>query len=314
MTKSEHNAAAYVLATHGDPWAIDVGRMKGYLNTLIVSDMSAEEIEARTGPSATRMAKTVVVMRLTGPITQRASLFSAFFGGTSTEKFRAEFDAMNHNHAIGGIVVDIDSPGGTVAGVPELAEHIFATKQKPIVGVANTWAASAAFWIASAFDSLNVAPSGEVGGVGVVAMHTDVSAMAEAAGVKVTLISAGTHKVEGNPHEPLGDEARAQIQRGVDHFHGRFEAALAKNHGIKVNAVQKTFGQGRMVRAKEAVAAGMAARVATLDQTIERMQRRLGARATARAEAVARDAELRELELGGHRIQVAMSPAEETGG
>jgi signal peptide peptidase SppA len=341
--KTEHNAAAYLLGMHGDPWAIHAERMQGYLNTLIVSDMSAEEIEKRTGPCAVfffgedgpeagfdlrrqsalgdqtiaeivekeverlaampgmrRAAKAVAVMRLLGPITQRAGLLTAFFGGTSTEKFAEAFDALMENPGIGGIVVDIDSPGGEVSGTPELSEHIFQSRgRKPVVGVANTWAASGAFFTGTAFDELVVTPSGEVGSVGVMAVHTDVSGMLEQDGVKRTVISAGAYKTERSPYAPLSDEAREEIQRMVDHHNGVFEAAVAKHRGVTVNHVQKNFGQGRMVRPKEAVAAGMADRVATLDQTIQRMQRRLGARATARAEAAARDAELRELELGG---------------
>src|SRR5690606_4285100 len=130
-------------------------------------------------------------------------------GGTSTEQFGSWFDAALRDPAVSAIVIDVDSPGGTVTGVAELAEQIFEARgKKPIYAIANALAASAAYWIASAAEELWVTPSGDVGSIGVYAMHEDISEMEAEMGLKVTLISAGEYKTEGNPHEPLGDEAR----------------------------------------------------------------------------------------------------------
>ena len=90
-------------------------------------------------------------------------------------------------------------------------------------------------------------------------------------GVKVNLISAGKYKTEGNPFEPLSEEAREQIQKRVDEYYDMFVAAVARNRSVSRSDVRGGFGQGRMVGAKEAVASGMADRVATLDETISRL-------------------------------------------
>ena len=327
MTNDQNNAKAYLLAMHGEPWAIHPGRMQGFLDTLIVSDMTSEEMDERTGPRTVKIVRAegtsevevlseflqladrdqkavaptaIAVVPLHGPITHRSGLFSAFFGGTSTEKWGRMFDELMANPNIGAIVVDIDSPGGEVSGTPELAAKIFKARgTKPMVGVANAWAASGAYYLGTAFDELVVAPSGEVGSIGVWSMHMDYSAMLEMDGVKPTIISAGKFKVEFNQYEPLSDEAKAEEQTAVDHYHGDFVRAVAKQRGVTATVVRKEFGQGRMIRAKEAVERGMADRVATLEETIRRVGGMLNSKARARADAAMRDKELEELEGKG---------------
>ncbi len=193
-------------------------------------------------------------------------------GGTSTEGVARRFRALVADPAVDAIVLDIDSPGGSVFGVPELAAEIFESRgKKKIVAVANSMAASAAYWLGTAAQELVVTPSGEVGSVGVWAAHEDHSKFLEAMGVKVSLISAGKFKVEGNPYEPLNDEARAAIQASVDSYYEMFVKDVARFRNAKPADVRGGYGQGRMVQAKDAVEQGMADRVATLDETIARL-------------------------------------------
>ena len=169
-------------------------------------------------------------------------------------------------------MIDIDSPGGNVDGVDELATEIFkARSQKPIVAVANSMAASAAFWIASAASEVVVIPSGLVGSIGIVAIHHDVSKQAENEGVKTTLISAGRFKTEGNSFEPLGDEAREAIQKLADGFMGMFVKAVARNRDVPISEVRNGFGEGRLVSAKDALRLGMVDRIGTMDETLKRL-------------------------------------------
>jgi ClpP class serine protease len=119
-----------------------------------------------------------------------------------------------------------------VDGVEELSSEVYQSRgKKKMIAVANAMAASAAYWIASAADELVVTPSGQIGSIGVFAAHEDISKAAEMQGVKVSLISAGKYKTEGNPFEPLSSEARAAMQRDVDVFGEMFTAAVARNRG-----------------------------------------------------------------------------------
>ncbi|KKM13623.1 hypothetical protein LCGC14_1714410, partial [marine sediment metagenome] len=221
----------------------------------------------------------------------------AFFGGTSTEKWGQAFDDLIASEHVGAVVIDGDTPGGSVAGVPELAEKIFKARgTKPIVFVGNTWLASAGYWIASAGDEIVVTPSGEVGSIGVWSMHVDLSKAMEDFGEKVTLISAGKYKTEFNPYEPLDKEAEAYAQSEVDRYYGMFVDAVSRGRNVTARTVRNGFGEGRMVGAKNAAADGMADRVATLDQTIQRLGGGIADRQQARADRAAREKRLGELE------------------
>jgi signal peptide peptidase SppA len=199
-------------------------------------------------------------------------MMSESSGGTSTDRIGKELDRLLNDDSVGAILLDVDSPGGETFGVQELSDKIFSARgRKPIVASANPEAASAAYYIASAADELVVTPSGWVGSVGVVAAHTDVSKMNEELGVKVTYIHAAPYKVEGNSNEPLTDESQTYFQSQVDATYEQFLKDVGRNRGTTAAKVRSDFGGGRMLRAKDAKAAGMVDRIETLDETIARL-------------------------------------------
>jgi signal peptide peptidase SppA len=226
--------------------------------------------EARTGPS-TPSQTSIAVIPVWGIIGHRANelrdISSAV--GTSTEVLAAQIDQAVADPSIAAIVLDVNSPGGGVFGVQEVAETIRAARaKKPIVAVSNALMASAAYWIGSAASELVVTPSGLVGSIGVFSIHEDHSKELAEEGIDVTLIRAGKFKAEDNPFGPLTDEAKASIQQRVDAFYQQFTKAVAKGRNVSLDAVRNGFGEGRVVDAKQAVAAGMADRIATMDEVI----------------------------------------------
>lgn len=231
-------------------------------------------LEAASGDASMGSDQVIAVLRVRGIIAHHIEQVDDISGpgGTSVERLQARFRAARDDPHVSAIVLDIDSPGGSVQGVPELAAEIAdARGSKPIVAHANTLAASAAYWIGSAADEFVMAPSGDVGSIGVFAAHEDVSAALEAEGVKVTLIHAGKHKVEGNPFEPLADEARAAIQHRVDQVYEEFVAAVAANRGVPSSTVRGGYGEGRALGARDALELGMVDGIETIDDTIQRV-------------------------------------------
>lgn len=207
-------------------------------------------------------------------------------GGTSTERVSLSLRAALDDPAVKAIVLDVDSPGGNTHGVQELAAEIFAARgRKPIIAQVNSTAASAAYWLASQADEIVVTPGGEVGSIGVYGVHKDVSVAAEKQGLKVTFISAGPYKVEGNPFEPLSAEAQAYGQTLVDATYDTFVGDVARGRAVKAAAVRGGFGQGRVVLAKDAVREGMADRVGTMDETLRRVAKMKPGAGGNRAEA-----------------------------
>ena len=118
-----------------------------------------------------------------------------------------------------------------------------------MVASVNAEAGSAAYWLASAFDEIVITPSGSAGSIGAYAVHQDESGLTEKIGVKRRYIAYGKYKTEGNPDEPLTDEAVAEIQRRVDLYGRQFEEAVAANRGVSLATVRADFGQGRMLDA-----------------------------------------------------------------
>jgi signal peptide peptidase SppA len=228
----------------------------------------------------------VAVIPMYGIISQRQSLMSDTSGGTSIDELRNALRAALGDRSISAIVFDIDSPGGSVDGVPEFAAELRAARggSKPIVGQVNTLAASAAYWLAAQMTEIVATPSGEVGSIGVFAMHEDVSVAAEMAGVKTTLVSAGPFKTEGNQFEPLSDTAREAIQGQVDDFYGMFVGDVARGRRVTVDKVSADYGQGRTLLARTALAAGMVDRIGTLEDTVSRLQPKVSPASAGRAQ------------------------------
>ncbi len=241
--------------------------------TMEVTETDSEKHQIKMEAAAQAVANGgVAVIPITGIISQRETMFALLFGGSTTEGIARALRQAVADPSVGSIVLDIDSPGGNVMGIPELAAEILAARGiKPIIAVANGMAASAAFWIAASASEVVVTPSGMVGSIGVFTVHEDLTALAESMGVKITLMAAGKFKTEGHPFEPLTDEARANIQGQLDTVHEMFIRAVAKGRGVTPNAVRNGFGEGRVVLAAEAVKLGMADRVDTLAGTLARL-------------------------------------------
>ncbi|NUO63390.1 MAG: hypothetical protein HOQ34_07455, partial [Gemmatimonadaceae bacterium] len=236
----------------------------GAARDALTTRREAAATRATGGPGAK-----IAVLPLYGVISHRMNLMADISGGTSTEQFAAQFDAAVNDPSVSAIVLDIDSPGGSIAGVPELAKKIFdAQGKKPIVAVCNALMASAAYWIGSAADEIVITPSGEAGSIGVFCVHEDISQAAADAGVKFTIVKAGKYKAEGNPYEPLSDEAKAALQASVDDAYEQFVGAVAKHRGVKSASVKAGFGQGRCLPAQASVDAGLCDRVATLESVL----------------------------------------------
>jgi ClpP class serine protease len=157
--------------------------------------------------------------------------------------------------------------------VPEFADEIFAARrQKPIVALADTMIASAAYWLAAQTKTIYASASSQIGSIGVYFEHDDLSGMFEQMGVDVTLISYGDHKVDGNPYEPLSDGARATMQADVNRVGDTFTNAVARGRGVTKRIVLSTFGQGQVFDGETASARGLADNAGTAAATIARLQ------------------------------------------
>lgn len=165
------------------------------------------------------------------------------------------------------IVMVIDSGGGHVSGCFDLGDRIYAGRQvKPIHAVADEFAYSAAYLIASSCTDFRVARTGGAGSIGVLRVHYDMSKALEQSGVTVTFIQSGAHKTDDHPLKPLSADAAARLQERSNELYGIFVSAVARNRGIDEQAVRET--EALTFTASEAVSKGLADSVGTLDDAI----------------------------------------------
>ncbi len=272
------------------PWALMPERLQAMTGVLtrwwtgeVASDEALFQIntdrvirDTRKQFASASAGSGIAVLPLYGVVTQRGNMVEDISGpgSTSTQQFAAALRQVLADDSVGQILIDIDSPGGSVYGVAELAAEIVSARaQKPVIAVANSLAASAAYWIGCAASEFYVTPGGEVGSIGVWQSHFDYSKALEEDGVKPTLISAGKYKVEGNPYVPLEPEAQAFMQSRVDEYYAAFVKAVAKGRGVSVADVRDGMGQGRVLGADAALAQKMVDGIATFDEVLAKMQK-----------------------------------------
>jgi len=214
----------------------------------------------------------VALIPLHGIISPRQNLFTETSGGTTFEGLTKQLQSAVNDPNVKTIVFDVDSPGGNVAGASEFSREVLRARTvKPVIAVANHLMASAAFWAMSGATELVATPSAMAGSVGVYTLHDDISAMLASHGVKRTVFSAGKYKAEGADGGPLSDDAKAHVQGLVDGAEGRMVGDIAKGRGIKPADVRSGYGEGRLLSAEQAVSAGMIDRMATLQETLDRV-------------------------------------------
>jgi signal peptide peptidase SppA len=282
------------------PWAIVPDKLleirEIYFAHLRGEQIDLRAIEARLGKpldnpkQGYEVVDGVAVLPIEGVIAKRMNLFTRISGGTSTQLLERDFKAALEDRVVHSILLSVDSPGGNVDGVFELARTIFEARgRKPIVALGNGMMASAAYWIASAADRVLITgETTQVGSIGVVATHTDISKAEEMRGVKTTEITAGKYKRLASEHKPLSDEARAAIQEQVDYVYSVFVNEVARHRGTDVETVLVKMADGRIFLGSKAVEAGLVDGFSTEADLIHRLNQEHKQRTLQTARTIAR--------------------------
>jgi signal peptide peptidase SppA len=279
-----HHLVGYVAA---QLWAIEPGKLQELLAVLAFRaaghEFTAAEIQARIGGGGASVTAsthgTVAVIPVRGIIANRMGSMDDSSGGTSCERISAMIDQVAADPTVPTILYDFDTAGGTVGGIETLAAKMFALRGvKKQIAMVSGLCASAGYWLASQCDEIVSVPDGEIGSIGVRwTPHEDLSGALEKAGIKITEIYSGKYKTEWNPFETPSAEAIAVKQAQSDTVYAKFKAAVARGRGVTSAAVESGYGEGRVLFAKDAKAAGMIDRIATMDDTIGRVTGRKAA-------------------------------------
>lgn len=250
-------------------WAMEEGHHRNMMQVLLRHadgvKLSEEQIEAAIGraaapaPATLQVANGVATVPIHGVIAHRAASVGRISSpaGTSVEGIRADLQAALDDPQVQAIVLDVDSPGGSVAGIDELAAEIRAARSvKPIVAHTDSLMASAAFWLASQANKITATRSASVGSIGVIASFLDSHRAMANQGLDPVVVKSTPGKGGTQSNGTLSDADRADIQREVDAYHGLFVESVAAGRGISIEAAH-AMGDGRVYLGAEAESRGM---------------------------------------------------------
>jgi len=224
----------------------------------------------------------IAVVPVLGPLVARGDWLTELFGASVYGEVGEAIEAALADPSVRGVVMEIDSPGGEVAGMFDLVDRLGALRQsagKPLWAVASESATSAAYAIASTAERIYVTQTGEVGSIGIIAAHVDQSGADAKAGLAWSFLHAGARKLDGNPHEPLSDPARASIQADVDALYGELVSLVARNRNLTPEAVRGT--EAAIYRGRAGIAMGLADRIGTVETALAELKATRGHMAAA---------------------------------
>mgnify|MGYP006352818503 FL=1 len=243
---------------------------------VVLSDrlnLDAEGLQIKSDAKDQRVVTTskgVAVIPIVGSMSHRATGIEAMSGMTSYTTLQKQFEAAFNDPKVGSILMDIDSPGGSVAGAFDFRDYLMSKKgTKPVYALARDAMCSAAYLIGSTADKVYATQTARVGSIGVVAMHTDASGKMEKEGLKPTFISAGKFKTAGNPYEKLEGEKLKYLQDSVDESYDMFINAVADARGIDKKVIRDT--EARVYGGKKAVEIGLADGIRTYESVLAEM-------------------------------------------
>ncbi len=214
----------------------------------------------------------IAVIPVTGTLLHKLSWSSSW--ATGYNYIVSKFDAANADPDVKGILLVINSPGGTVAGCFDAADHIAENKgAKPLWAIYDDMACSGAMCIGSVADKRFTTQTALSGSIGVVQIHASYEEMLNDAGLAVTLIYSGSHKVDGNPYKNLPDDVYESFKSQCDNLRGQFAEKVASNIGLSLDDVMAT--EAKTYTGQQAVDAGLADEVINAHQILSHFNQHL---------------------------------------
>lgn len=250
--------AIYARHLHGE--GVDLAAIEARLGRPLASDQQAYAM--RPGG--------VAVLEISGVIAPKANMFTRISGGASANMLQAQVNSMRDDPRVVSALLDWDTPGGNVLGIPGLADSIARlAAEKPTVSISTGIMASAGYWAGSAANAVYISGLTDVlGSIGVVQAHTFDP---RKAALQVTEVTAGKYKRIASDNAPLSAEGQAYIQAQVDEVYSVMVQTVARQRQASVEDVLARMADGRIFIGQQALDAGLADGVSSVDDLAELM-------------------------------------------
>lgn len=214
----------------------------------------------------------IAIIPVKGVLSKAPSLFErVVYDAVSMIEIKNKINHAVNNNSVEAIILDTDSPGGTVDGTEELSDFIYSLRgSKKIVVFCDGLIASAAYWVGSSADAIYLSSgTAQAGSIGVRTTHYDFSKWNENMGLKVTEVFAGRYKTVGSEDKPLSEEDKDYIQARIDYMYSIFVNAVARNRSVGVDTVLSQMADAKMFIGQQAVDAGLVDGVSTFEGVME---------------------------------------------
>ena len=232
----------------------------------------ADDDEEENEPELLDVEDGVGIVPIHGPMMRNPDLICQYlFSATDIEDIIEAVNAAGQRPDVQAVFLDIDSPGGSVSGTPELAQAVAdVSRSKYVYAFSGGQICSAAYWVASQCDAIYVTPSARVGSIGVILPVVDSSEAYKQAGLKMEVFAAGKFKSTGMPGVPLTDDQRAWLQSDVEEIAADFRSAvLARGRLIPAEAME-----GQTLSARKAMKYNMAGTVKSREAALATLRAR----------------------------------------
>ncbi|WP_265029732.1 S49 family peptidase [Wolbachia endosymbiont (group A) of Philonthus cognatus] len=208
------------------------------------------------------------IVPIHGILTKKPGAFDEMLGMTSYEQIEEQITQALADSSIETIILEIDSPGGEVNGIFDLADFIYESRaKKRIIAIANDDAYSAAYAIASSAEKIFLTRTSGIGSIGVIASHIDQSEFDEKQGIKYTTIFAGRRKNDLNPHEPINSEGLESLREEIDRLYEMFVQLIARNRNLSTERIKST--EAGLYFGEKAIEIGLADGITTFSEFID---------------------------------------------
>lgn len=201
----------------------------------------------------------VAVITIEGTLVHKGKYVGAESGETSYEGIQRQVSAARTDPSVRGVVFEVDSCGGEVAGSFDCAESIAElSAEKPTMAILTDHSYSAAYLLASAARGIIVPKSGGAGSIGVCTMHADFSKFLAKEGIKVTVISAGDHKSDGSPYSPLPADVLEKWESECQRLRVQFAETVGRYRGARFTEADALATEADCYLGEDAVSVGLA--------------------------------------------------------
>lgn len=206
----------------------------------------------------TDMRGNVAIISINGPMEPgSAGFWGRYFGFVGYDDIKEAIQSGIDQGAT-SFLLDWNTPGGSVAGIEDAAQFIKdLAEEYDTVSFTSNIALSGGLWLATAADAFYATPMSQIGSLGVIAVHTEVKDMLDAAGITKTVFRSTPNKALGSPYEKLSDKAKQKIQDDIDQTHEFFVDAITENTGMARDYVAKEIATGDVWYAQDALNKGL---------------------------------------------------------